>query len=281
MSTVAKILVVLNLLLAGYFLSSASSFLAQQDNFKKDLAEEVKAHDTTRATKDEEIASLRGRLNALQTDLQKTQSEAEKLRAESTRVAGENTHLREAYNQLSENATRASRAVDTLTNSLNAAREMITNLQTQNNTLGDNLKAAQDDRDAKVAQVNALQQQLTNETENRKDLEGKLGNAQETIKRQGFEIAYIKDKFPGVIASDQPAHSGRILSSNNDSNVFVISLGEEDGVKAGFQYIVSRGSEYIATIQITDVQAKQSAGRAIKSLSKGAINRGDKVMNGN
>ena len=46
MSTVAKILVVLNLLLAGYFLSSASSFLAQQDNFKKDLAEEVKAHDT-------------------------------------------------------------------------------------------------------------------------------------------------------------------------------------------------------------------------------------------
>ena len=281
MSTVAKILVVLNLLLAGYFLSSASSFLAQQDNFKKDLAEEVKAHDTTRATKDEEIASLRGRLNALQTDLQKTQSEAEKLRAESTRVAGENTHLREAYNQLSENATRASRAVDTLTASLNAQRELTQQLQTQNNTLSDNLKAAQDDRDAKVAQVNALQQQLTNETENRKSLEGKLAGAQETIKRQGFEIAYFKDKMPGLVASNQPAHSGRILAADNDANVFVISLGEEDGVKAGFQYIVSRGSEYVATIQINNVQAKQAAGYAIKSLSKGSINRGDKVMNGN
>ena len=87
--------------------------------------------------------------------------------------------------------------------------------------------------------------------------------------------------LPGFIASNQPAHSGRILASDNDANVYVISLGEEDGVKAGFQYIVSRGSDYIATIQITDVQAKQSAGRAIKSLSKGAINRGDKVMNGN
>lgn len=281
MSTVAKILVVLNLLLAGYFLSSASSFLAQQDNFKKELAEERKLHDNTKATKDEEIASLRGRLNNSQQDLTKTQQEAATLRAESTRVAGENTHLREAYNQLSESATRATRAVDTLTNSLNASREMITNLQTQNNTLSDNLKSAQDDRDAKVAQVNALQQQLTRETEKGKDLEVKLADSAETIKRQGFEIAYFKDKMPGLVASNQPAHSGRILASNNDSNVFVISLGEEDGVKAGFQYIVSRGSEYIATIQINNVQAKQSAGYAIKSLSKGGINRGDKVMNGN
>lgn len=281
MSTVAKILVVLNFLLAGYFLSSASSFLAQEDNYKKELAAEQDAHKNTAQQKDDEISSLRGRLNSLQTDLQKTQTEAEKLRAEATRVAGENTHLREAYNQLSENATRASRAVDTLTNSLNAARDMISELQKQNNTLGDNLKSAQDDRDAKVAQVNALQQQLTRETENRKSLEGKIADAQETIKRQGFEIAYFKDKMPGVVASDQPAHEGRILASNNDANVYVISLGEEDGVKAGYQYIVSRGSQYVATIQINNVQAKQSAGYAIKSLSKGSINRGDKVMTGN
>ena len=93
MSTVAKILVVLNLLLAGYFLSSASSFLAQQDKLQKDLEAEQEAHDVTRSTKDDEIGSLRGRLNGLQTDLQKTQTEAEKLRAETTRVAGENTTI--------------------------------------------------------------------------------------------------------------------------------------------------------------------------------------------
>jgi HAMP domain-containing protein len=67
MSTVAKILVVLNFLLAGYFLSSASSFLAQEDNFKKELAAEQAAHETTKQQKDDEISSLRGRLNSLQT----------------------------------------------------------------------------------------------------------------------------------------------------------------------------------------------------------------------
>ena len=46
-----------------------------------------------------------------------------------------------------------------------------------------------------------------------------------------------------------------------------------------FQYIVSRGSDYVATIQIDNVQAKQAAGSAVKALSKGSINRGDVVMN--
>ncbi len=281
MSTVAKILVVLNLLLAGYFLASASTFLAKQDDFRKQLTTEEAAHNQTKKEKDDEIKSLRGRLATLGTDLNAAQDERNDLRKVNTALAEENSNLREAWNQLQEMASRATRSVDQLTNSLNAARDMNGQLQGENNNLRDSLKAAQDDRDAKVAQVNALQQQLTNETENRKDLEGKLAGAQEKIKRQGFELAYIKDKFPGVIASNQPAHSGKILSADNDANVYVISLGKEDGVEAGFQYIVSRGSEYIATIQITDVQAKKSAGRAIKSLSKGSVNRGDKVMNGN
>ncbi len=281
MSTVAKILVVLNLLLAGYFLSSASTFLANQDKLKDKLADEEGRHDVTKKNKDEEIASLVSRLRAVQQDLTKVQTERTELATKATAISAEITHLREAYNELAANATRAQRTVDQLSNSLNSARDMGAALQSDNNNLRDNLKSAQDDRDAKVAQVNALQQQLTNETEKGKSLESKLASANEKIKRQGFEIAYIKDKFPGIIASNQPAHSGKVLAVDNDANVFVMSLGKEDGVESGFQYIVSRGSEYIATIQITDVQAKQSAGRAIKSLSKGAINRGDKVMNGN
>jgi chromosome segregation ATPase len=157
---------------------------------------------------------------------------------------------------------------------------MISNLQTSNTNLRDNLKSAQDDRDAKVAMVNSLQQQLGSETDNRKSLEGSLASARENIERQDFKLRWYADRFPGAITSAQPAHTGQILAADNKANVFVISLGEEDGVKAGFTYIVSRGGQYIATIQISDVQAKQAAGSAIKDISKGDIRRGDKVMNG-
>ena len=281
MSTVAKILVVLNLALAVFFLASASNYLGQQDTFKKQLTDEKAAHNTTRELKDSEIVDLRGRLQSAGQEINKLQQEREVAKAENSRISSEITHLREAYNQLSENATRAQRAVDQLTNSLNASRDMNGALQSDNNNLRDNLKSAQEDRDAKVAMVNSLQQQLRNETEKGKGLEAQLSDAQDANKRQGFELRYFKEKFPGMTAGSQPAHSGRILAANNDANVYVISLGEEDGVKAGFQYIVSRGAEYVATIQINDVQAKQAAGSAVKALSKGGIQRGDSVMNAN
>ena len=72
-----------------------------------------------------------------------------------------------------------------------------------------------------------------------------------------------------------PPSDARVLATDNRANVHVISHGAEDGVQPGFTYIVSRGGESIGTIRITDVQAKQSAGRAIEGISKGAIRRGD------
>ena len=51
-------------------------------------------------------------------------------------------------------------------------------------------------------------------------------------------------------------------------------------MKPGFQYIVSRGAEYIATIQIDDVQAKKASGSALQGMSKGKPQKGDRVMSG-
>ena len=279
MSTVAKILVVLNLALAAVFLGSASNYLGQQDNFKAQLKTEKDDHVQTRSEKDEIIAEKDGKIRSLGRDLTAARGERDKAQTESQRITGEVTHLREAYNQLSANATIATRSVDQLTNSLNAARDMIQALQADNGNLHTNLLAAQESRDGKVKMVNSLQMQLGNETEARKALEARASALAEQIKRQDFELTYFKDRFPGHVASAQPAHTGRILAADNKNNVFVISLGVEDGVKAGFQYIVSRGADYVATIQISDVQAKQAAGTAVKALSKGSINRGDTVMN--
>jgi chromosome segregation ATPase len=280
MSTVAKILVVLNLVLAGFFLASASNFLGKQDNYFKRLTEERAAHDLTRSEKDSRITELGGQVAALSNDLNKVREERSVSQAESARLEQALTHTREAYDQLAENSTRAQRAVDQLTNSLNATRALNDALTKNNQQLQQALAAANEDRDAKVAMVNSLQQQLRNETEKSKDLEAKLATANEEIERKDFRLAWWSKRFPGAEAGDQPAHTGRVLAANGNANVFVISLGEEDGVKPGYQYIVARGSKYIATIQIDDVQAKQSSGFALKDLSKGQAQAGDTVVSG-
>jgi chromosome segregation ATPase len=279
MSTVAKILVVLNLVLAGFFLASASNYLGNQDSFRDKLNEEKTAHAQTRSDLETRVAELEGTLRAQAKDMNSIREERGKLQAENGRLDASVTHAREAYDQLAENQTRAQRAVDQLTSSLNATRSLNDALTKDNTQLREALRVSQADRDAKVAMVNSLQMQLQNETEARKATEVKLAAAEEDNKRKDFRLAWYTEKFPGAEASEQPAHSGRVLASA-DGGVVVISLGEEDGVKPGFQYTVARGNKYIGTIQISTVQAKQSAGFVLKDLSKGDVQTNDQVMSG-
>ena len=92
---------------------------------------------------------------------------------------------------------------------------------------------------------------------------------------QGGGDRLVRD---GDVPMDQPDHAGQVLSVDSGANAVVISLGSDDGVELGFRYTVSRGSQYVAMIEITDVGAKESAGRSIESLQKTDIQLGDRVM---
>ena len=69
-----------------------------------------------------------------------------------------------------------------------------------------------------------------------------------------------------------------MLAADNGMGLVVISLGQEDGVQKGFEYIVSRGSKYVATIKITDVQAKKATGMSVKGMQQMPISTNDTVL---
>jgi hypothetical protein len=91
-------------------------------------------------------------------------------------------------------------------------------------------------------------------------------------------VLYLPGRFPK--APPQPVHEGSVLAADAERNVYVISLGTEDGVEEGFVYIVSRDGAYVGLLTIDDVQARQSAGRLEQDMSKGTPRRNDKVLNG-
>ncbi len=280
MSTVAKILVVLNLILAAAFVGSAASYLGHQDHWKQQyddreaqlLAEIDDKNKALTETKDQLAQAKQAHRDA---NDKLTASEAE-----NRKMTAENQHLREHNDQQSAQLTRATAALEAMTQSLDSNRTLIDQLQSENKKLHEANVAVQQDRDAAVEQGNRLEMQLNNETETRKSVEGRLAQLNADLERANFELAAWRNRYPGgVVGAEQPAQNGQINAANNSANVYVISLGAEDGVKAGFQYVVSRGGEYVATIQINDVQAKQSAGFALKGYSKGEIRQGDRIMN--
>lgn len=279
MSTVAKVLVVLNLVLAFAFLGSAASYLGHQDHWKT-------KHDTATAklqedlnVKNEQITNLESETSRLGNDLTSANQAKDAAVQRADRSDAELETLKTNYGLLASDNTKLTSAYARFGATIDALKSQNEKLQEQLIALNQDIVRLRQERDAASDNSHALQLQLDNETATRKGYEQQIANTEESLKRANFELRYYKDMYPGGIGGPaQPAHQGQILAADNDANVYVISLGAEDGVKVGFQYVVSRGSEYIGTIQINDVQNKKAAGFALKGMRKSDIQRGDAAM---
>ena len=277
MSTLAKILVVVNLLLAVGFLASASSYLGNQDTWAHKYRTAEQAHELERKTLQEQLDEAQNEKKNLDAQLRAANAAKAKAETEAGRLVSENDNLKAAYNTLAENHSVMARTVDRMTNTLNANRDLISTLQDTMSTQRDQIASLQESRNQGTQILNAKELALDRAQSTVKQLEQQLADAAEKIRVQEFALGVFRTRFPGVEVASQPPHSGKVLSVNGSSAV-VVSLGAEDGVRPGFLYMVSRGGTYIGDLQIDDVQSKKSAGFVVGD-TKGPIQAGDDIHN--
>ena len=280
MSTVAKVLVVLNVVLAAAFLGTAANYLGNQDTWRAKNVKDMKAANATIAQRDASISELESTRSSLGGQLTDAQSDRDKAQTENGRLSAHNEQLKGAYSSLAENHGIAQRAMDRMTNTIKANRELITSLQDEVSRQRGMISSIQENRDQLQQILNARDLSLGRSETANKEYEKNLASSAEELRKAQFSLTFFRQRFPGVEAISQPSHNGQVLASDSQNNVYVISLGAEDGVKPGFQYTVSRGDEYVATIQIDNVQSKKSSGTAVRDLSKSDVQVGDSVMSG-
>lgn len=279
MSTVAKILVVVNLILAGAFLASASNFLGQQENWKF-------KHDQTEAALKEEIASWKGKHQELNENYGRLEQQANDTRALNERLGAENTTFRSqvdlATNQLaqtSDQLSRAALALEKAQETIQAQRQMIDGLQSERNTNLDAVRAALQAKEAAVRNLNEKVIQMETLLAEKQSLEGRI----EDLKQENNSLRLTNQNVIAMLPEgadvplDQPPLMGQVLDVDGGMGLAVISLGAEDGVEPGHKFTVSRGSEYIGVLEITDVEAKKSAGRFVRVLTRKPVQKGDRV----
>jgi hypothetical protein len=277
MSTLAKILVVVNLLLSVGFLASASSYLGNQDTWAHKLKVAEQRHQDQHNQDRARIDDLAQQVGVSDANVRAANAAKAKAETENARLLSENANLTASFNSLSENHSVLARTVDRMTNTLNANRDLISTQQDTMATQREQIAALQESRNQGTQILNAKELALDRAQQLVTQLEAQLGSANEKIRTQEFSLATFRERFPGVEVASQPPHSGKVLSVNGTSAV-VVSLGAEDGVRPGFLYMVSRGGTYIGDLQIDDVQSKKSAGFVVGS-AKSPIQAGDDIHN--
>jgi len=278
MSNVSKFLIILNLVLAGVFLGTASNFLGQKDHVQRELELMVEKWKGAHGSSEIELkvqkeagnrfaaenSELRARLSGAEATAQAKNSENQMLQAN---IQSQGQALNHATSALaSQNAT------------IQAYEATIKSLQDERTVLHQSRDAEKDARVKAEAVQAQLQRQLDDETGAHKAAQGELAGANAKVQALEAEVEAGR-KLYGQLGTVQPAISpGKVLAVDNGMGLVVVSLGEEDGVKNGFEYIVSRGNQYVATIRITDVQAKKSTGLVVTGMQKQPISANDTVL---
>jgi hypothetical protein len=281
MSNVAKFLIVLNLILAGVFVGSAANFLGQKDFVQERLEISQKDLNLKLQAATTEVATLTTRNRDLSNENTSLKEQIATATQARTDMEKANQQLAAQNTSLSANLAHATTALELLNGTLRANQDTIKNLQEERTALTASRDTEHNARVAAEAMVANIQRQLDDETAARKATEAAVADSTRKIEELEAEVAAWSSKFPNAdIGKAQPAITpGKVLAADNAMGLVVTSLGEEDGVKSGFEYIVSRGSQYVATIKITDVQAKQSTAMVVKGMQKSPIQANDTVMN--
>jgi len=279
MSTVAKVFVVLNLLLAVAVLGAAAAFLGHSDNWKA-RHDTLKQMSTATETKlNADIADQKRANTDLTVQVAAANTAKDKAIAAEQAITEAYGQLKKGYDESNASYLTATRSLLTSSNTIAEMRKLIDELWKERDALKDKLSQANDAMTAAIQGENKANNALEAATTQLNDTLAKLATTEGELQRKTFQLESIIRANPGFgNGTEQPSQTGKVLLSDNQANIVVISLGSEDGVKNGFRYTVSRGASFVATIEITNVMAKSAAGRVLNGMSKSPVQPGDDLM---
>lgn len=276
MSGVAKILIVLNLVLAIAFLGAAATFLGVQESWKLRWTKDTEAKDAEIATLTEarnaesrKFNDQREMTSQLQIELQTAKTKQEAKDVEYENVVATHNRLLADYESLAETAKKLEGTIARLTQEKDALTKQ------KDDAVADTQKAKGEMNDA-VTEQHRLQALVDDVNKSLAELEIRAVAMGEEINTKDLMIAAYKDKFgplEGVLA--MPPITAKVTNVSEDYNIILLSVGSDDNVKPGYEFTIFRGDEYVGKVVVNKVEKDFCAGYSKQEVQRKQIMAGD------
>jgi predicted nuclease with TOPRIM domain len=278
MSVVAKILVVINLLLAFVFLGAASTFLGEKETWKirheKDTADLRKQIDDLNVNLSKAVEDRNGQreiASVFQVENTELKAQLEAKEAEATNISETHDKLLASYDRISRTATDLQQTIDQLNSDKNSL------INEKDEALGEK-RSAIDEANTAVTEQKRLEREILNLQDQLAQVEKDMNALGEKLESTNLVVAQYVDKF-GILAETEgvPLVRANVLGVNNDLNIVLLSVGRDDKVKPGFEFTIYRGNEYVGTVLIDKVDKDHCSGSSKKEIERLNIAVGDKA----
>jgi chromosome segregation ATPase len=278
MSMFAKIMVVVNFILAVAFLAAAGTLLGAAEDYKskyekyKTEAEKQQADLTSQVTAADNTAKA-NQNKFVDTDKLRTAAEAQlKVLSDSNaQLNATIAQLKASYDKLAAAQTDLQTRLASLNSDLDKVRgDLATSEAGRKDTDGKN-KALSDELARITQDKDTAEKSLAAAAAEQKVLQDQLDAANTTL------VRYKSEKGPlssGLVMQDV---KGVVQAVDNKNDIYVISVGSKDKVEVGYEFTVYRGSEYVSTIVIDRVFANYASGMTKTGTKKRDVQAGDEV----
>lgn len=278
MSVFAKIMVVVNLILAALFLAAAGTLHGATEDYKAQLAKEKegRAGDNSKSAallqeRDASLTTVRGQLGVASSRADVAEVKAKTAEESAAAVNAENAKLKANDEQI-----RAANAELTKTTG---------DLTKRNETLSNELATAQAEKKQALEKASTLEENLERERARGDNAEKSLAAAEATNKqlteqldKTTVELQAYKKTYPSLgTTAMTKAVNGVISAGDAKADVWVLSVGSKDGVEVGYEFTVSRGSSYVSVLVVDAVYPNYSSARTKSGTKKADAQPGDSV----
>ncbi len=281
MNLIGKIFVVLIFAMSLVFMSFSVAVYGTHQNWKKTV-DRPQSEGAPGAP-----LGLKFQLENAKQALQQAQDDRVKLEAD---VAKENVAKRQALAKLESERDELQKQRDALAKqrdelivkdkasvaALDASQQNLAKLTSEVGTLRDEIRDAQSQRDKQFDQVVKLTDQVH-------QAQGSLKRLDERNVQLAAQVAAQKNVLGAFgLSKDTPVDNlppqarGKVLAVNQD-NMLEISLGSDDGLRAGHTLEIFRGSNYLGRAQVLRAETDRAVGKILPGFRKGAIQKGDDV----
>lgn len=278
MSVIAKILVVLNLILAVVFLGTSSTYLGQKESWKIQYVNlDTKLN--------EEIKNLKASLASADTNLKEQRTLAEGAQKENAELKKGLDERQTAHAELVTAHAKLLAQYEQMVQNANGQKDTIAALKTaEEKALADREAAitekqqAMDEKNKAVTEQQRLQAEVDAGTEMQATLQKQLVETTDELNSTKLIVKAYEDKV-GVLAgiTSVPTIKAMVSGVDNNLNIVMLSVGRDEKVRVGFEFTIYRGTEYVGKVVINRVERDYCSGESKKEIQKSPIQVGDQA----
>jgi hypothetical protein len=207
------------------------------------------ALDREQAARRTALAALQTQLDQLKTDLQSSEAAVQQLRAANQVLITNDLSVTEELERLTADNTD-------LRNAVRTEQKSRDELFTQTLELTDQMN-----------KLRGFKQQLE---ERNQQLMVQVTRFEEVVDAKGIDVNEPLDGAP-------PERNGKIVKIDRPSELVLISIGFDEGLRAGHMLEVTRSGRYVGKLKVRNTEPNLAVAEILRDYSEGILQEGDRV----